>query len=74
MSAPLGCQINCNAGALNGNFVDMGGEYCITGDTDGEMVRFRKEYPNMPMVCYEGRFVGNRDRIEGNYGFGPGQM
>ena len=26
----------------------------------------------MPMVCYEGRLVGDRRRIEGTYGFQPG--
>jgi len=63
-----------DAGEIRGEGTDPIGFYTINGDTDGQSVRFRKEYQGQPPVFYEGRFVGDRRRIEGQYGFAPGQM
>ena len=64
--------MNVAAGQISGNFNDLNSYYQITSNTDGKNITLRKEYPNMSMVCYEGRFVGDRRRIEDNFGFQPG--
>jgi len=68
-------EINCREGNLNGRGQDGIGPFEIHGDTDGQGITWRKDYLNgNPSVFYEGRLVGNRARIEGMYGFAPGQM
>ena len=66
--------MNINAGEINGQGNDPIGHYNIHGDTDGETIKFSKDYQGGVPVFYEGRFVGDRSRIEGQYGFQPGQM
>lgn len=62
------------AGEISGGGNDPVGHYSVYGDTDGHGINFRKEYPGQPPVFYECHLVGDRRRIEGQYGFAPGQM